>query len=1549
MEAPHVSLPAIGLLLPKEPVRGLTGATAFAVSEHYALTAFHCVGNRKTGVLAARDWEIRFSGGEKSSAVVADRSIPEDVALLRLTSGLPPGRAPLRLAHAGPELTLRRFRAKGFPRERPFPADAETVTGTIADPLGTAFDGIPAIHLYSDQAAAGFPLGGLSGAPVMIEPGLYESHPGSGSDTAVGLIRWNPPNPSTPGTAFGGIVYATPVSVAEQRWPELRSAFVQPPVVVLPYQTAIGNFVRRQLGHDGQPVPFGGRAAQLDELTGWLGDPQGTPFALVTGGAGRGKSALLVRWCTALQQLGSANRARTVFVPVTAGWDLYTETAVLQALVSRLAAVHGEPSALGTVDELREALGRYLTRAPPDDVPLVVVIDGLDEAGWEAGPAFFPSELAAGVRLVVSARLTADRATAEEWQSALGWSARARKLRLDGLSVSGVAEAIRSMGGPLASLAGNAAAVAALHHVSNGGDPLLLSLYLQDLWERPDLEVDEVVPTWRERAPGLDAYMDGWWRDQAKLWGKTLGKQERAIRDVFNVLCCARGPLRRLDLLTPLGGPSPALDTDSLNDALTVLRRFVVSDSEHREYWVSHPLLADHRRRRLGEDGALAGYEERFLAWGRAVVDGLADGSLKSADAPPYVVRHYGDHLEDTAAGLQDFLRLASPYWKDAWDAVTGEYEGHLPDVVRAQRMAATANAEAIERGSHPVHLREQLACALWRSQSVASARLVSPALAAQFVRFGLWPPQRAVALVRQASTASDRMDGLAAVAPVLPVSEARAAEDLLAERQQVDPLASGPALAAVAQRLCDVNLTSRAYRLAQEQQAGYARGRTWIPLVERAAAAERPGLLSSILADLAAASPSVERWDLLTVLTTVVPWETAVEVFGAGPDGAARAVLPCLQDPDGDAPEMSRPDAWEELASGWLPALLPWLSEGTRERVLRDVLRHEETGISEGGRWAQHEATFTLIELAPHYTGKLADLVADFSLRTLSGNGRVELLARVLPRVSPGMREQIEPEVTAGLVEVIASGTVQDHGKTLALLACEGFTNLALDAIAGLAQDSWEPGGYLEAVAPHLNLDATKAALGIALRTRQEIRDDGVAPLLARLASFSAATAQDAMTRARELATDQDELQAARASLPAHDVDHWLDTALGIEDDPLRYAAITAAAAARGAIKAADLARAVNAFDSDGYESSKAYKSNRLGTALFGALLPHLPGSELRERGYETGAIVIATGVHERKGTIAIAYFHRLASAGATDLALNQASFLAFRGFEWSLIWAVAGVGLASPAGTSPSSEIRRMIQRIAPGMHRAIAEAAWLRHLPEPKRQQRWEKITQEISLQEAWRLGGSSRTLIELLPAELRRPTIDRLFPPAYFSEIAEGRARGLDTPEARSAPQLVPVLDYDHILHLWVTARLNSDTLQAELRAAIVARLAALGCVDEAFDKLHNVGRSEQAVQALADMLESLPDDHLGRWLSTAHEVAKMPWIRSGRAELWAGASSRLRDLSPARAWPLFKQWLDRPLGRSEFFVDLIAYAAAIRALGETGGYGAFAGLLTCAEH
>jgi len=62
------------------------------------------------------------------------------------------------------------------------------------------------------------------------------------------------------------------------------------------YAMRIRNFILEYIGTLQRPVPFGGRQADLQTLDGWLDDPDAPPYLLLTAPAGRGKSALLVRW-----------------------------------------------------------------------------------------------------------------------------------------------------------------------------------------------------------------------------------------------------------------------------------------------------------------------------------------------------------------------------------------------------------------------------------------------------------------------------------------------------------------------------------------------------------------------------------------------------------------------------------------------------------------------------------------------------------------------------------------------------------------------------------------------------------------------------------------------------------------------------------------------------------------------------------------------------------------------------------------------------------------------------------------------------------------------------------------------------------------------------------------------------------------------------------------------------------------------------------------------------------------------------------------------------
>ncbi len=188
-----------------------TGGTAFAISDRLALTAFHVVGDRTTGTVMHPDMRLIFSGGSVTASVDARSDPVGDAALLHLDEALPSGSVPVMLTSE--VRREERWFSRGFPVDDPT-ATGLTVDGNVVDPdQRQPQSGTSVIALYCQQAAAGSPqqLIGFSGAPVLIgEP-----------TSAVGLIRWNPTNPSHPGIATGGTVYACPVRSILARWPEL--------------------------------------------------------------------------------------------------------------------------------------------------------------------------------------------------------------------------------------------------------------------------------------------------------------------------------------------------------------------------------------------------------------------------------------------------------------------------------------------------------------------------------------------------------------------------------------------------------------------------------------------------------------------------------------------------------------------------------------------------------------------------------------------------------------------------------------------------------------------------------------------------------------------------------------------------------------------------------------------------------------------------------------------------------------------------------------------------------------------------------------------------------------------------------------------------------------------------------------------------------------------------------------------------------------------------------------------------------------------------------
>ena len=604
--------------------------TGFLVGSSLGVTCAHVV--FEAGAIAGDTLQIRFSNqdGKITATVVSEfwRDIDRgDVAILKL-DGVPEGITPLRLGSAADCRAGNPFYSFGY-------ATAADVQGIIAH--GTIDGYLPEQKLLQLQAPQANH--GISGAPVLDE----------NRRIIVGMF--------TKGhTELGRNELTTLATTTEIIWhvcPQFK-----PPIPILPrrnpiveginllpydYNQRIQNFLTEYLGTDSHPVPFGGRDDALHMLDGWLAET--TPYLLLAAPAGRGKSALLVRW---LDSLKAREDLSLVFVPISIRFGTNMERVFYAALAARLAFLHGDdvPASPETSTAVyRGLVSDYLSRPLANGRTLLVVLDGLDEAAdWQAGADFMPSELPVGVRAVVSARFLAGDADSAQWLRRLNWehNGLAAAPSLTPLDRAGVADVLRKMGCPLDELSRKVDIVAELHYLCEG-DPLLVGLYVGDLWAKGE-DVTRLKP--EDLAgiqPGYTGYFDSWWQDQKKLWGKDKPWLEKHVRAVRNLLAGALGPLFRDDFQ----GLEPELESGYIADALEILQRFVIGDNLSQGYTFSHPKLGQYfwDALTLTEQTQLEG---RFLTWCERTFQEFIDGKhdpRKKAEVPVYAVRNYGAHL----------------------------------------------------------------------------------------------------------------------------------------------------------------------------------------------------------------------------------------------------------------------------------------------------------------------------------------------------------------------------------------------------------------------------------------------------------------------------------------------------------------------------------------------------------------------------------------------------------------------------------------------------------------------------------------------------------------------------------------------------------------------------------------------------------------------------------------------------------------------------------------------------------------------------------------
>jgi hypothetical protein len=551
------------------------------------------------------------------------------------------------------------------------------------------------------------------------------------------------------------------------------------------YGQRIENFLVEYLGTSSQPVPFGGRSGEMEALDSWLAAEDAAPYLLLFATAGRGKSALLVRWTRGLLERGDVTVA---FIPVSIRYRTNLSGVFFPALAARLAHIHDDevPRYSDAPAEVwRGVVSGYLARPLPDGRRLLVVLDGLDEAAdWEAGADLLPAVPVPGLRVVVSARTTSAMPAAADWLRGLGWER-------PGLATSQPLEALRreDVLGIVNACAHDAVPSGELRNLANQlhrlseGDPLLISLYLRDLFSG-DGSVMADAAELAKTPSGLEGFFDRWWDDQRHWWESHFGRRETLqietqVHALMALFSHGLGPLSRDDL-TEL---NPTLPRHAIEPALAPLTRFLVGDGLRQGYVLSHSRLGEYWKKRHVTEAESRQLEQRFVEYGLNVARSLRERRLGPEDASPYVVQYLGAHLGQSRADVASRLLLIHESWRRAWHFVEGTDTGFLADVRSCRRSLRTANARAQATGEIIPYLAEEILCVLCENSVIDQTRHISPELLSALVSRGMWSGMQALVYARQIPDPASSANALLAVAAEIPPQSRRA---VLAEAMEV-------------------------------------------------------------------------------------------------------------------------------------------------------------------------------------------------------------------------------------------------------------------------------------------------------------------------------------------------------------------------------------------------------------------------------------------------------------------------------------------------------------------------------------------------------------------------------------------------------------------------------------------------------------------------------------------------------------------------------------------------------------------------------------------
>ena len=893
----------------------------------------------------------------------------------------------------------------------------------------------------------------------------------------------------------------------------------------------------------GAPVAFGGRDESLAALNQWLADPA-VPYALMVAPAGRGKSALLARWSVQVAEEG----IDVAFVPLSVRFHTASEAHAITLLGARLRHLVGRagapPSSLmAWADELQATL----TKDRPDSRPLVVILDGIDEAvGWDLPEALlFPEAPGQGIKVLVSARELADR-DISAWRSVLNWDwpVPVTEIPLSPLDADGITAVFRSLGVGHEDMAEAREVIGQVVRLSEG-DPLLVRLYAESLRESGQNGSGVSVGELPQLPPGLMGFFKQWWRDQERQWGANRPLREARVRTLLAVLASALGPVEVDDVLAVAGG-EPA-DGLSLYDAMEPLKRFVVGDGREQGWIFSHPRLGYYFREVLGKAES-ARWAGRFTTYGAAVAEELLAGRRTPNEAPAYIVRSYASHLRSQSAPVEQFDPLATPQWLQAWQTLEGGPDGFSADLLTAQRYFAQVLRDSPEESRRAAAIARQARFALIGSAIASLAGNIPAALIRRLLAAGAWTQEHALAYVRrmvddrqraaalggltqdQPSLAGDALEIISSIQdPDERVYGIRAVAEWLPKNLHpralriIDGLAGdadkGAALSALAPHLEDAAL-DEAITLASALRRPTAVAATYAALAARAQPLQQNMLLDRALEVARNAPDAFDQALSLQVIAGAMPVQRAepawAEFLDAIPQVSSASYRSWTLDSGPDLPEslLRRIPALlhgfleDRDRAGVLSAFAPRLSEAEARRALEDL-----ASLPDPGGYQDTLAAFSSVRWAPvlrdalamarsasdHYSigETVGALAGGLAALGFADEGFAEVLKLPSERL-PNAMKRMAPYLPSSLIDAAVTATLQSErsgekvSRSVAIAAlAERLAQFGrIDDALARAGAIETPSYRLQAVcniAPYLDGEALERAIAIVLEPSEE------------------------------------------------------------------------------------------------------------------------------------------------------------------------------------------------------------------------------------------------------------------------------------------------------------------------------------------------------------------------------------------------------------------------------------------------------------------------------